>query len=243
MRLRRLLWLPLVAALVLVATACPAQPSTGGPTTTPTTTPSSCVASNAIPLFGDSNGTQLPQYIHLDGHPVVSEAQGGSTLTEEGRATSFARGNPDLPTIVTRVHDYFAACPVPVALFIQGSTNDWGNEVGSDTVIDTVSDLNAYLSSFNVPTFWISMHPVPHNGSWTAAQIENMTAYNAWLLTPGNVTGTVINSALPLQDPGDVGWLNPAYYSYKTIFAVDPLHMSQSGYAAWAVPLTNATNT
>lgn len=238
MRMRKLFWAPLVLALAFLATACPVESGTNGQTTT-TTTVNGCLDPSVIPLFGDSNGTQLPQYLPQ----VANKAQGGSAATEEARATSIARGNPDLPTIVTRVHDYMASCPLPAAVIIQGTTNDWGNEVGSARVIEVVSGLSAYLAGLGVPTFWISMHPVPHNGSWTADQINSMTAYNTWLLTPGNVVGTVINSALPLQDPADPGWLNPAYYFYKAPFVVDPLHVNSAAYSTWASVIFATLNT
>lgn len=240
---KRLLWLPLVVALAFVATACPGQSGSGGTTgTTPTTIVSSngCVGPTVIPLFGDSNGTQLPQYMNPAGYQVASKAYGGSAFTEQARANYFAQSGNDLPTIVSRVHEYLTACPLPAGVVIQGSTNDWGNQVDSTAVIAAVSDLNVYLTSLGVKTFWVSMHPVPHNGSWNAAQLANMAAYNSWLLTPGNVNGTVIDSALPLQDSGDVGWLKPAYYAYESIFSVDPRHVSPNGYIAWVDPITSA---
>lgn len=218
-------------SIIWILTACPGSPASTGPVV-------DC-APNVIPLFGDSNGTQLPQYISIVDYEVATLARGGAAMTEEARAAYRAFSGYDVPTIVTQVKEYLTRCPAPPKIIIEGTTNDWTNLISLSRVQDEVSALDDYLNDRDISVVWLNMHPVPNTGAWTPTQLGYMADYNTWLAS--TVHGTVLDSHIPLGDFSSPQWMNPGYYLTTDIFgSVDPLHMSQAGYYAWALQINSA---
>lgn len=214
---RRACFVALVSTTVLISTGCWTPPPPPGATCP--------FAANTIQLNGDSNGTQLPQYLDVAGHVVFNGAQGGAAFSVD----------TGVPTIGSRVRQYLTDCGRPAAIVIEGSTNDFSHQRTSEQIVDAVSELDQFLVSQDLTVVWTTMHPVPNNGSWTPAMLDARTEYNAWLTTPGNVSGTVVDVTAALDAEADPGWLDPAYYEIVDVLGnPDPLHVNQAGYQAWA---------
>ena len=93
--------------------------------------------------------------------------------------------------------------------------------------------LDEWLRARDVPTIWVAIHPMAFPSAYWFVQ-ENRVAYNEWLLTSGEVSGTKVDCTAALEDPARPDALRPTFFTYLDLFNIDGIHMNADGYDALA---------
>lgn len=219
-----------VMCAIALAAGCTASATPNGPPP-----PSPCPYGPAdIQVNGDSLGTAIPRYLTApnDG-TVVNRARSRSGFTYEIPA-DVNQGLPAVPSIGRTIQTWIELCGPPALVVIQGGVADLAGLGLAPSVIQAaVSELSAWLEANNVPTLWVTVHPLPTAGTYMWSQPARQ-AYNAWLKA-GNVTGDVVDCVPALEDPSRPDTLNPIYYERVDLWGtVDGVHPNTAGYQAMA---------
>lgn len=240
MNKRILLVVAAVLSLTFVAGACTAQPPSSGSTSTTVppynNTPPACpFEGHDLVIHGDSLGVQvgvqLPGALTGTGYRVFNAAEGGSGYVVNARQP-----------IINRVKQWIEQCGNPRMVIIQGGVNDLINNISIEQMEAAVTEISQYLEAKGVDAAFVTIHPLPDKRSNLANKPDGYQyytparlAYNQWLMTPGNVTGTVIDCTAVLQDPTNPDYMNPTFWKIIDLFGnSDGLHMSTVGYMVYA---------
>lgn len=217
-------WVVLVS-LVGVVAACTPPPSGSG--TPPADVPCSD-SDHVVRVHGDSLAFHIARAIDAPGRTVMDRTTARASLSFD-LPENAELGLPAVSSIVGTVRDRVDRCGVPEVLVIQGGINDLASNVPVTDIEAAVSDLSDWLEARDVPTVWMTIHPLPTAGTYMWVQPARQ-AYNAWLKA-GNVHGIVADCVPYLDDPAHPDTMAPAYWWQVDIWGtIEGVHPNQAGY-------------
>ncbi|HOT78406.1 MAG TPA: hypothetical protein PKY13_00390 [Microthrixaceae bacterium] len=217
----------LVIAMVMLTGACEPQPV--GPPSVTSTRPR-CPFDDGIVIYGgDSLVTQWPRWVPLPPELTpYNTARGGSAYT--GNLTP----DPDYGTIGSRILDDLDDCGNDVgAVVISGGHVDLSYGRSAEAVIESIGELDEALHARGVEAVFLEITPVSNAADWyTVHQVARQTI-NAWMATPGNLHGAVVDCSPVLETTPASDVLAPRYWNFIDAFGtIDLVHPNDAAYEA-----------
>jgi lysophospholipase L1-like esterase len=228
MNLRRA-GLVMVVVATLVGAACAPQPT--GPDAINSVRPYCPFDDKLVIYGGDSLVTKWPAYITLPSDLVpYNTAKGGSLMSRD------VHPEGGFGTVGSRVLAELDQCgnDIGVAVF-GGGAIDISIGLSTAEITAAFTALDEQLYARGVPAVFLTITPVSNNTEWFPAHQTQRQAINAWMKTPGNLHGTVVDCASAIESAPGSDILAPQYVNITDFFGtIDLLHPNEAGFAAIA---------
>ena len=222
------------AAISLLATVgCAVNPGRGdGPA--PDAVPPRCPFDPAVTMVvGDSVATEWFKYVTWpQGITVFSTSYGGSGYTMTDLSVNIGQ----------RVQRQVDACGADLGnVILSAGIADLAAGQPVEPLIAAVRTLSENLRIQGIPVTWLTITPFSdYNRPGGDDRDTRRLAFNAWLTTPGSVTGEVIDCSSTLADPVRPTFLDARFYQWVGILQADNFHLSDDGYQAYAACISTA---
>lgn len=203
-------------------------PESAGPPSVTWTRPPCPFGSNIVAFGGDSLVTQWPRFVPLPSDVMpYNTAKGGSAYT--GNLTT----DPNYGTIGSRIIDDLNACGSGIgAVVLSGGHVDLSYGRTAEQVIASIDDLDQQLYDRGVHAVFLAITPVSADADWYVHFQSKRQAINAWMTTPGNMHGTVVDCAPQLESSPGSDALAQKYWNYIDAFGtIDLVHPNDAAYA------------